>query len=206
MPITAFAAFWAVSILFVITPGADWAYAITAGVRHRSVVPAVSGLLLGHLAATLLVAAGLATLMAQAPALLPSLTLLGAAYLVRLGAGMLSRARSHEAATVQLTPATSFRQLVKGFGVSGLNPKVVLLFLALLPQFTDPDRVWPVPVQSTALGLVHLASCAVMYFAVSLGAKRVLAARPAAAAKVTRLSGAAMIVIGVVLVIEAAVG
>ena len=29
------AAFWAVSFLFVVTPGADWAYAITAGLRHR---------------------------------------------------------------------------------------------------------------------------------------------------------------------------
>ncbi len=35
-------AFWAVSFLFVITPGADWAYAISAGLRGHTVVPAVS--------------------------------------------------------------------------------------------------------------------------------------------------------------------
>ena len=46
------AAFWAVSFLFVITPGADWAYAIAAGLRHRVVLPAVGGLVVGHLAAT----------------------------------------------------------------------------------------------------------------------------------------------------------
>ena len=45
-------AFWAVSLVFVLTPGADWAYAIAAGLRHRTVVPAVGGLLAGHLAAT----------------------------------------------------------------------------------------------------------------------------------------------------------
>src|SRR6478735_2410071 len=58
MPVATIAAFWAVSLVFVVTPGADWAYAITAGLRHRTVLPAVGGLLAGHLAATALVAAG----------------------------------------------------------------------------------------------------------------------------------------------------
>ena len=31
MAVTTLAAFWAVSVLFVLTPGADWAYAIAAG-------------------------------------------------------------------------------------------------------------------------------------------------------------------------------
>ena len=46
-------------MLFVITPGVDWAYAISAGTRHRAaVVPAVTGMLAGHLTATVVVAAG----------------------------------------------------------------------------------------------------------------------------------------------------
>jgi len=75
------AAFWAVSFLFVITPGADWAYAITAGLRHRSMLPAVAGLVGGHLAATLVVAAGVATLIAGTPLVLTALTAGGAVYL-----------------------------------------------------------------------------------------------------------------------------
>jgi threonine/homoserine/homoserine lactone efflux protein len=54
------AAFWAVSFLFVITPGMDWAYMISAGIRGRVVGAAALGLLTGHLAATLVVAQGLA--------------------------------------------------------------------------------------------------------------------------------------------------
>src|SRR4249920_2202347 len=81
------AAFWAVSFLLVITPGADWAYAITAGLRHRSVVPAVGGLLSGHLVATLVVAAGVAALLARSPAVMTVLTVAGALYLVWLGVG-----------------------------------------------------------------------------------------------------------------------
>jgi threonine/homoserine/homoserine lactone efflux protein len=41
MPIATIAAFWGVSFLFVITPGADWAYAMAAGLRNRTVLPAV---------------------------------------------------------------------------------------------------------------------------------------------------------------------
>ena len=94
------------------------------------------------------------------------------------------------------------RQAAKGAGISGLNPKVFLLFLALLPQFTDPDAAWPLAVQIAVLGLVHVASCAVVYTGVGTGARLVLRARPAAARAVTRLSGAAMVVIGVLLLVE----
>ena len=84
------AAFWAVSFLLVITPGADWAYAIAAGLRHRLVFPAVGGLLAGHLAATAVVAAGVGALVARSPLVLTVLTAVGAAYLVWLGIGMLA--------------------------------------------------------------------------------------------------------------------
>jgi threonine/homoserine/homoserine lactone efflux protein len=57
-------------------------------------------------------------------------------------------------------------------------------------------------VQIVVLGLVHVASCAVVYTGVGTGARRVLRARPAAALAVTRCSGAAMIVIGAVLLGE----
>jgi threonine/homoserine/homoserine lactone efflux protein len=45
---------------------------------------------------------------------------------------------------------------VKGLCISGLNPKVFLLFLALLPQFTDPTGSWSIAMQMSALGMMHL--------------------------------------------------
>jgi threonine/homoserine/homoserine lactone efflux protein len=91
---------------------------------------------------------------------------------------------------------------VKGFGISGLNPKVFLLFLALLPQFVVAPATWSVATQILVLGLVHVANCAVVYTGVGVGARRVLLARPAAARGVSQVSGAAMIVIGAVLIDE----
>lgn len=197
------AGFWGVSVLFVITPGADWAYAISAGLRHRSVVPAVAGLLAGHLLATAAVAAGVAALLAGSPAVLTTLTVVGAAYLIWLGVGQLTGPAASPSAVMLAEETSSWhRQSLTGLGVSGLNPKVFLLFLALLPQFVDLDAGWPVPAQIVALGLVHVASCAVVYSLVGTGARSVLRTRPAAALVVTRVSGAAMVVIGAVLVAE----
>jgi len=50
-------------------------------------------------------------------------------------------------------------QVLKGFGKSGLNPKVFMLLLAQLPQFTDPAGAWPITVQTLVLALVHLTTC-----------------------------------------------
>lgn len=194
-------AFWAVSVLFVLTPGADWAYAIAAGLGHRSVVPAVGGLLAGHLVATAVVAAGVAAVVAGSPMVLTVLTVAGAGYLVWLGVATWVRPSTPRAADLESSGSWA-RRAVKGFGVSGLNPKVFLLFLALLPQFTDPGGPWPLAAQIVVLGLVHVASCAVVYTGVGAGARMVLRARPAAARIVSRVSGAAMVAIGVVLLVE----
>ena len=105
-------------------------------------------------------------------------------------------------AGVDETPRSRLREAAKGAGISGLNPKVFLLFLALLPQFTDPNAAWPLAAQIVVLGLVHVTSCAVVYTGVGTGARRVLRARPAAALAVTRCSGAAMIVTGAMLLGE----
>jgi threonine/homoserine/homoserine lactone efflux protein len=205
MAASTIAAFWAVSFLFVITPGADWAYAITAGLRHRTVLPAVGGLLAGHLLATAVVAAGVAALVAGSARVLTALTVAGATYLVWLGIGMLRQPPAPQASSAD-APESWVRQAVTGLGISGLNPKVFLLFLALLPQFTRPTASWPLAVQIVVLGLVHVASCAVIYTVVGTGARRVLRARPALARTVTCFSGAAMIIIGVLLLVEQVAG
>jgi threonine/homoserine/homoserine lactone efflux protein len=133
------------------------------------------------------------------------LTAAGATYLVWLGIGMLAHPATPRAHT-QESAGSWLRQAAKGAGISGLNPKLFLLFLALLPQFTDRNAAWPIPAQIVVMGLVHVANCAVVYTGVGTGARRVLRARPTAAYAVTRFSGTAMIVIGVVLLAEQLIG
>lgn len=193
-------AFWGVSVLFVITPGADWAYAITAGL-HRRILPAVLGLLTGHLVATLVVAAGVGAVVMSIPGALTVLTVAGSLYLIWLGVGALRHPAVVHADTDTASGST-WQWWLKGFGVSGLNPKVFLLFLAVLPPFIDPRAPWPLSLQISVLGLVHVASCAAMYFAVGYSADRLLRSRPIAARIVSRVSGVAMIGIGLFLFAE----
>ena len=201
MAIGAVTGFWTVSLLLVLVPGADWAYAIAAGLRDQSVLPAVGGLLAGYVALTAVVAAGVATLIARLPVLLTVLTVLGALYLLRLGITTVARPSAPVAAAGEGSQPW-IRRAAKGAGISGLNPKALLLFLALLPQFITRGAAWPFAAQIVLLGLVHTANCGVVYTSVGAGARRVLRARPAVGAAVTRFSGAAMIVIGILLLAE----
>jgi threonine/homoserine/homoserine lactone efflux protein len=194
-------AFWAVSFLLVLVPGADWAYAIAAGLRDRSVLPAVAGLLAGYVALTTVVAAGVADVIVRWPLALTMLTTLGALYLLWLGITTLARPSTPSAAADESSQPWA-RWAAKGAGISGLNPKALLLFLALLPQFITKGAAWPFGAQIALLGLMHTANCGVVYTGVGTAARRILRTRPAIAHAVTRCSGVAMIVIGALLLAE----
>jgi threonine/homoserine/homoserine lactone efflux protein len=201
MAVSSLFAFWAVAVLLIIVPGADWAFTLSAGVAGRSVLPAVGGLTLGYALVTSVVAAGVGALVAGSPPALTGLTLLGGAYLGWHGVRTLTHPATVEVDTG--SPAgRPLDTLVKGIGVSGLNPKGLLIFLALLPQFTDPRGGWPVGAQIAALGAAFTLTCAAFYLGLGTFARTVLRARPSAARAVGRLSGSAMIGIGVLLVVE----
>src|ERR1700761_5488218 len=90
MTLTAVFTFWAVCLLMIIVPGADWAFVISTGLRGRSVGPAVGGLVLGYIVLTAVVAAGVGTLVARDPVLLTVLTVAGGGYLIWRGAATLA--------------------------------------------------------------------------------------------------------------------
>jgi threonine/homoserine/homoserine lactone efflux protein len=91
--------------------------------------------------------------------------------------------------------------LLQGMGVSGLNPKGLLLFLALLPQFAARHGGWPLPAQLALLGVVFTLSCGAFYLGLGTVVRTVLVSRPWAT-RTQRASGAAMMIIGVFLLAE----
>jgi threonine/homoserine/homoserine lactone efflux protein len=194
-------AFWAVALLLIIVPGADWAFVLSTGLRGRTVVPAVGGIVLGYAGVTVVVAAGVGALVARSPAFLTGLTIAGGLYLAWHGAKTLARP-SAPGGPADAPAGAARGTLARGIGVSALNPKGLLMFLALLPQFTDPRGSWPLPAQLAMLGFVFVASCAAFYLCLGSFARRVLHSRPAAARVIAWFSGAAMIVIGALLLAE----
>ena len=249
------AGFAAVSIALAMTPGADWAYCISSGLRARRVAPSVAGLCTGYLVHTALIVAGLAALIAASPGLLTGLTLAGAAYLLWLGVSTMRSWRAAGFTDGSTTPvpadgaepepavagpeppaaegsgsegsgsmgpgsvgsgsvalavrapvrsrsAVERREFLKGLGTSGTNPKALLLYLALIPQFVDPAAALALPLQSLVLGLSHFGVSVLVYTLVALGARRLLRSRPAAARAVTLASGILMVCVALVLLGE----
>ncbi|PYI66833.1 lysine transporter LysE [Arthrobacter livingstonensis] len=201
--------FLIVSVTLTCTPGPDWAYSIAAGLRERSFAPAIAGLCSGYVLHTILLAAGIAALMTAVPALLLWLTVAGALYLLWLGASTVKSWRgagfSTHAAGTRADAGTHLGAFLNGFGVSSINPKGMLLFLALTPQFITPHAAFPVPVQSLILGLAFVASAAVIYSVVAAGSRKLLRSRPGAARGITLASGIIMCGLGAVLLVEQAV-
>ncbi|SOE84443.1 Threonine/homoserine/homoserine lactone efflux protein [Burkholderia sp. YR290] len=198
-------AFWLVSMSLVLVPGADWAYAIAAGLRARAIAPAITGMLLGYLAITFVVAAGVGALVASIPLILKFLTVVGSVYLLWLGGSILARPSVPSVANEKVTNS-SLKWSIRGFATSGLNPKALLLFVALLPQFTSRSGAWSISEQMGAMGIVHILNCAVVYTLVGVSSKIVLRTRPKVARVISQVSGAAMIAIAVLLLLEQLVG
>lgn len=206
--------------LMVLLPGPDWAYLIASGMRERSIVPSLAGILAGYVVTVAAVAIGVGAVVAALPGFIVGLTFAAAIYLTYLGVRVL-RAPPVVASVAaggsaigdvdvadggsDAASARPWLRLLQGAGVSGLNPKGLLVLVVLLPQFTDAAGAWPIPVQLAVLGLIYLAACALVYSVVGFGARTVLRLRPSAMRIVSRVSGAAMIVLATVLVVEQAV-
>ena len=134
------AAFVAVSVVVICTPGQDTALTIrnTLSGGRRSGIATAAGVALGLATWTVAASAGVVTLLSASEPAFRALKLAGAAYLVFLGAQSLYAAMRRRPARPELgrapevTPPRALRQGV----VSNLgNPKIALFFASLLPQF-----------------------------------------------------------------------
>lgn len=203
MQLSVLLAFTAVAATLIVLPGPDWALVLAAGMRARGAVPAtVGGLALGYLVITSVVAAGVAPLVAAKPMALTVLTVVGAGYLLYLGAGTLRRPGHQARIDAQTQPGGAGRVLVQGIGVSALNPKSLLFFLAFLPQFARPTAPLPVAAQLLVLGGVWVTLGAGFYTVLGCTAQRTLARRPQLAHTITRIAGLAMVLAAMALLVE----
>jgi len=208
---------WGMMTLMVVLPGPDWAYIIAAGTQDRTIVPSLAGILVGYLAAAAAVAVGVGAAVAALPWVLVGLTFAAAGYLSFLGIRVLRQppvlaavaptgagdpTGTGDPGAEAAAASRPWLRLAQGAGVSGLNPKGLLVLVVLLPQFTDAAGAWPIPVQLAVLGLIFVGSCALVYSVVGMSARAVLRARPSALRIVSRVSGGAMVVLASVLVVE----
>ncbi|MGW0670968.1 LysE family translocator [Streptomyces sp. NPDC002746] len=205
-------AFLGVAAVMVALPGADFTVVVRNALASRSAgVATALGVAGGLLVHTALAVAGLAAVLVAVPVLFRTVQLLGGAYVLYLGISALRAARRRpgqsgaaEAAAGQdggahATNGTR-RALRQGFLTNALNPKAPVLFLSLLPQFV-PSGAAPLP-RTLLLAAIVVLLALIWFPAVALLVDRLgqWLRRPRTARAIEGGSGAALTVLGAVLV------
>ncbi|WP_248963468.1 LysE family translocator [Sphaerisporangium perillae] len=143
------------AMVLVIVPGPNHLYITARGIaqgRAAAVASAV-GVETGTLVHIAAAAAGLSYLIARSAAAFTAVKWAGAAYLVYLGVRTLIG--KQEASTREAVGQPLRRVFLEGVVVNVLNPKVILFFLAFLPQFVRPEAGSPA-LQIVVLGVTLL--------------------------------------------------
>ncbi|MCH7551689.1 MAG: LysE family translocator [Proteobacteria bacterium] len=128
------------AVAIIVSPGPDTIvilrHALTGG--RGTGLAAVSGVQLGLLVHTALAVAGISLLIASSAVLFKGLTVIGAVYLAWLGIQSLRGVGGLEVET-GAAPAGAGRACREAALCNILNPKVILWYLALLPNFVNPE-------------------------------------------------------------------
>lgn len=155
---TALLGFALVSLGMVLTPGPNMIYLISRSITQGRVAGLISlgGVALGFVFYMLCAAFGITALLFAIPYAYGALRLAGAAYLGWL-AWQALKPNGRSPFQVKTLAIDSPRKLfLMGFLTNLLNPKIAMLYLALLPQFIDPGA-GSVLTQSLALGATQIA-------------------------------------------------
>ncbi|WP_395105700.1 LysE family translocator [Actinomadura sp. SCN-SB] len=179
---TALAGIALVGLGLVLTPGPNMIYLVSRSVTQGRMAGLISlgGVAAGFLVYVTAAAAGLTAIFALVPAVYTVIKLAGAGYLLWLAWQALRPGGNAGFAPRDLPADPPRRLFTMGLVTNLLNPKIAVLYVSLLPQFTDPDR-GSVAVQSLLLGLTQISVAITVNGLIVLGAGSIaafLARRP----------------------------
>ncbi len=176
MESSTFIYFLTASILLTLAPGPDILYLLTKSLSDgaKSGIILACGLVSGIVFHTTLVMIGVAALIKSSATAMLLLKIFGAAYLLFLAFGAFKSARSGKKISLSRAGAKSSSAALykRGVLMNVLNPKVLLFFLAFLPQFVDLSSDGS-SLQILFLGVVFAAQALIIFSCVALFAGRV---------------------------------
>ena len=185
-------AFVTVAIAVSLLPGPAVITIVATALRggFRASLAANAGVLVGDAVFVLAAAGGLGAVLVASHTLFVCVKWAGVAYLAYLGIRALLDRGSNLDSDVAVPSGRAFRT---GLTTQLANPKIVLFFGALLPQFVDPHG--PVALQFAILGATFIVSDALVfaaYGALAHQARSLLASRRAGRT-LSRITGVAMV-------------
>ncbi|MFD5320788.1 LysE family translocator [Streptomyces sp. NPDC127098] len=198
-------AFAAMSFLLIIVPGPSVLFVIGRALAHgrRAALTTVVGNTLGAYTLVIAVALGVGTIVERSALVFTALKLAGAAYLVYLGVRAVRERRSLRAEFAAegdgAAARRGLRTLWEGYVVGVTNPKTIVFFAAVLPQFIDRAQ-GHVTLQMLLLGLVFNAIALTLdsvWGLVAAGARGWFARSPRRLSAIGGFGGFAMIGLGV---------
>lgn len=200
-----FFAFLLTASAIVLTPGPDTLiilrYAISSGPRiGLTTVAGVQAGLVGH---TVLAILGVSVLVASTPWLFKAVAVAGAAYIAWIGVQSF-RAEGLLRVGAEGKPPVNGRKAFRDAMLCNLlNPKVILLFLALFPNFVDRTRD-DVPAQLITLALTLMVINTVWQAPLALAAEPVRAwlKNPRAYKLVMHSTGVLLLAVAAMMIVE----
>ncbi|MEU8951183.1 LysE family translocator [Streptomyces sp. NPDC048489] len=154
-------AFAVMSLIVIVIPGPSVLFVIGRALAHgrRTAMASVLGNFLGSYLVVMAVALGLGSLFERSLPLFLAVKLAGAAYLVYLGVVAFRHrgdmATAGVAGTGTTAPRGDLRTVADGLTVGVTNPKGIVYFAAVLPQFVEPSA-GHLPGQMLLLGLIPI--------------------------------------------------
>ena len=172
-------AFFGVAVLLALSPGPDNLFVLMQSVQRgwRVGIAVVVGLCLGVVVHTMAVALGLAAVFAASSIAFTVLKWCGAAYLAYLAWGAWrapvsvgkpgDSASTESAISYEISSKELLTMVRRGVVMNLTNPKVLIFFLAFLPQFADP-AIGPVGPQIFVFGAVFILAAFLVFGAIAL--------------------------------------
>ena len=168
------AAYIVLAAALAFSPGPDTMFVVANGMRHKAkgAIASALGIGAGSFLHAVLAAAGVSAVIAASPVAFETMKIAGALYLAWLGVQAIRAFLRNDgsAALAQNIGEISARHVfLRGFLTNILNPKVIVFYLALLPQFVSVP-LGHVGLQVFLLGCIHNAIGLSFLLAVGLAA------------------------------------
>jgi threonine/homoserine/homoserine lactone efflux protein len=140
MPLHLWLAFVAAAALLLVLPGPTTLTIVSTTLANgrRACVPLVAGVALGDSTALVVSLLGLGSLLAASAFWFTVVKAIGGLYLLWLGLRMLRAGAAGAAIESAPAPQSRRRVFANTVLVTAFNPKLIVFFVAFLPQFVDP--------------------------------------------------------------------